>query len=449
MERSKEQRHLSSSQIIIIGFLSAILTGSLLLMLPAATRGNESAGFWDALFTATSSVCVTGLVVHDTALFWSELGQLIILLLIQVGGMGVVTVAASIAMISGRRIGLMQRSTIQEALSAHHVGGIVRIVGFIVRATLAIELLGAALLACVFCPEFGWAKGLWYSLFHSVSAFCNAGFDLMGIRAPYSSLTAYAAQPVVSLTISLLIVVGGIGFMTWHDIRTHGFHLHAYRLQSKIILITTALLIALPTAYLYFFELSKGAWAQCPAGERLLGALFQAITPRTAGFNTVDLTELSDAGQCLMMMLMLVGGSPGSTAGGIKTTTLAVLLFSMAAVFRRRGNVTCFGRRVDEDVVRNAGALLLMYALLFLLAGLIISRVEDLPLLSCLFETASAIGTVGLTLDITPELGLLSRLLLISLMFFGRVGGLTLVFAAVSGKRVYASKLPLEKVTVG
>ena len=310
---------------------------------------------------------------------------------------------------------------------------------------LLIELVGAMLLAIVFVPEFGVGQGVWYSVFHSISAFCNAGFDLMGVRAPYSSLVAYAGNPVVSLTIAGLIVVGGIGFLTWEDIRTNGLHLRAYRLQSKVILCVTFALIVLPAAYFYAFELSDAL----PVGERVLSALFQSITPRTAGFNTIDLTALSEVGQMVLVMLMLIGGSPGSTAGGMKTTTLAVLLFSAAAVFSRREEPRCFGRRIEGDALRNAAAILLLYLSLFLLGGLAISAMEDLPVVDCLFEAASAIGTVGLTLGLTPGLGGPSRAILIALMFFGRVGGLTLIFAALAGKRPCASKLPREKITVG
>ena len=440
---------LSSSQVIILGFMCVILMGSLLLSLPFATQSGKSAGFLDALFTATSSVCVTGLVVHNTATYWSAFGQGVILMLIQIGGMGVVTVAVTVTMISGRKIGLMQRSTMQEAISAHHVGGIVKMTGFILKTTLLIELIGAALLSIVFCRDFGPLRGVWYGLFHAISAFCNAGFDLLGIEESYASLTAYVSQPLVTIVIMLLIIIGGIGFLTWEDVRTHRLHLHAYRMQSKVILASALVLIALPTAYLYFFEFSGGAWAGKSVGERLLAATFQAVTPRTAGFNTVDLTQLSETGQSVLILLMLVGGAPGSTAGGMKTTTAAVLLLSTLALFRRRETIRCFGRRIDERVVRDAVAILLMYLVLFIFGALVISRIEDLPMLTCMFETASAIGTVGLTLGITPGLGVASRLILIALMFIGRVGGLTLIFAAISGAQHYAARLPREKITVG
>ena len=437
------KRKLTSFQIIIIGFSGVIIFGTFLLMLPFSSRSGLATPFFEALFTSTSAVCVTGLIIHDTATYWSVFGQIVILLLIQIGGMGVITVAASFAMISGRKISLMQRSTMQEAISAPKVGGIVRLTGFIVRGTLVMELLCAAVMAPVFCRDFG-KKGLWMALFHSVSAFCNAGFDLLGVRTPFSSLTSYAANPVINFTIMFLIVVGGIGFLTWDDIRANRLHLHKYRMQSKVILCTTAVLLIVPAMYFYFFEFDD-----LTRKERLLSSLFQAVTPRTAGFNTVELTDLSEAGQFITIALMLIGGSPGSTAGGLKTTTIAVLFTTAISTFRRRENANIFGRRIDDDVVKNATTISLMYITLCCTGGLIISVSEGLPMITCLFETASAVGTVGLSLGITPELKLLSRVVLILLMFFGRVGGLTLIFAALSGVQKKVSKLPKEKITVG
>ena len=437
------KRKLSSSQIILFGFAGVILVGTLLLLLPFATNSGEGAAFWDALFTSTSAVCVTGLIVQDTATYWSGFGQAVILLLIQIGGMGVITVAAAITMASGKKISLMQRSTMQDAISAPQVGGIVRFTGFILKGILLFELLGALVLMTVFVPEYG-LKGIWLAVFHSISAFCNAGFDLMGTTSPFSSLTAYAAHPVVNITVMLLIVIGGIGFLTWQDIRQNGLHFMRYRMQSKVILATTGILFVLPTIYFFFFEFSAE-----PMGRRLLLSLFQAVTPRTAGFNTADLTALSETGQTLTIGLMLIGGSPGSTAGGMKTTTVAVLFACVVAIFRRRENGRFFGRRIADDTVKNAVTVFLMYITLFLIGGMIISRVEGLPILTCLFETASAIGTVGLTLGITPGLHLISKLILICLMFLGRVGGLTLIFATLSATKNTLSRLPLEKITVG
>ena len=449
MSEIRVRKHLSTFQIIILGFLGVILIGTVLLMLPFATREFGGASFMDALFTATSATCVTGLVVEDTATYWSGFGQAVILTLIQIGGMGVVTLAVAITIISGKKIGLMQRSTMQESIAAPQVGGIVRLTRFIVTTTLGIELLGAVCMFPVFYKDFGLGKGIWYSIWHSVSAFCNAGFDLMGVREHYSSLVSYADNPLINAVIMLLIITGGIGFLTWNDIRTHKWHLKKYRMQSKIVFVVTAVLLLLPALYFYFIEFSYPQWAWLTGKQRLWGALFQAVTPRTAGFNTLDLTKMSEPGQAIMTILMLIGGSPGSTAGGMKTTTIAVLILSMLSVFGRREHVEVFDRRVASETVKYASAVLIMYLLFCLGGGILISSIEHLPILECIFEAGSAIGTVGLTLGLTPGLSTASHIILTVLMYFGRVGGLTVVFAAVSGTKPNVSKAPKEKITVG
>ena len=438
------KHRLSSFQIIILGFAGVILLGALLLMLPLSTTAGCVTPFHEALFTATSAVCVTGLVVQDTGSYWSVFGQTVILTLIQIGGLGVVTVAALFALLSGRRISLMQRSTMQDAISAPKVGGIVRLTRFILRGTFLIELIGALAMLPVFCRDYGW-RGVWMAVFHSISAFCNAGFDILGTESNrYPSLTGYAGSPVINITIMLLIVIGGIGFLTWDDICENKLHFHRYRMQSKVILVTTGLLIFLPAVFFFFSDFSA-----LPAENRLLASFFQSVTPRTAGFNTVDLPAMSGASLGVMILLMLIGGSPGSTAGGMKTTTLAVLLSNAAATFRQRDSAQFFGRRVDGSAVKTAATILTMYLALFFSGGVFISVYEDLPLSSCLYEAASAVGTVGLTLGITPQLHIPSQMVLIALMYLGRVGGLTLVYAAVSTKKAGSAKLPQESITIG
>ena len=443
-ELIRRKRRLSSFQIITLGFAGVILLGALLLMLPISTTGENVTPFNETLFTATSAVCVTGLVVQDTGCYWSTFGQAVILALIQIGGLGVVTVAASFALLSGRKISLMQRSTMQDAISAPKVGGIVRLTRFILRGTFLIELLGALAVLPVFCRDYGW-RGIWMAVFHSISAFCNAGFDILGTESNrYPSLTGYAGSPVINITIMLLIVIGGIGFLTWDDIFENKWRFHRYRMQSKVILVTTGLLIFLPAVFFFFSDFSA-----LPAENRLLASFFQSVTPRTAGFNTVDLPAMSGASLGVMILLMLIGGSPGSTAGGMKTTTLAVLLSNAAATFRQRDSAQFFGRRVDGSAVKTAATILTMYLALFFGGGVFISVYEDLPLSSCLYEAASAVGTVGLTLGITPQLHIPSQMVLIALMDLGRVGGLTLVYAAVSTKKAGSAKLPQESITIG
>lgn len=443
------KKRIYSSQIIMFGFMGVILLGSILLMFPWSTKQAGGASFLDALFTATSAVCVTGLVTHDTATYWTLFGKIVILCLIQIGGLGVITIAILVARLSGRKISLMQRSTMQEAIAAPQMGGIVRLTNYIIKMVVIIEVLGALALMPGMIARFGVLRGIWYAFFHSVSAFCNAGFDLMGVNKQYSSLTAFSADPGVNLVIMLLIIIGGIGFLTWDDVKRNRWHLRRYRMQSKVILAVTVCLIILPAIYFYFCEFGRVKWADMTFSERILSALFQSVTTRTAGFNSVDLTQLTESGQMIMILLMLIGGSPGSTAGGMKTTTLAVLIATSLAVFKRRPNAHIFGRRIPNDTAHYAATVLFMYLGLFLAGGIFIAYVEGIPMISAMFEAASAIGTVGLSLTGTPSLGTASKLVLIVLMFMGRVGGMTIVYAALSRKHPYVSELPQEKIMVG
>ena len=443
-EKSYKKKHMTSFQLIIMGFAGVILLGTVLLMLPFSSAEKVITPFHEALFTATSAVCVTGLVVKDTGSYWSLAGQTIILALIQIGGLGVVTVAASVSILSGKKISLMQRSTMQDAISAPKVGGIVRLTRFILRGTFLIEAAGTELLLPVFMGDYG-KKGIWMSVFHSISAFCNAGFDILGTDSSmFPSLTGYSGNILINLVIMLLIITGGIGFLTWDDIYTNKLNFKRYRMQSKIILMTTACLILFPTVFFYICDLTN-----LPMEKRLLAAAFQSVTTRTAGFNTINISEMSEASKAVMILLMLIGGSPGSTAGGMKTTTFAVLLLNAIATFRNQENAEAFGRRLEYHVSKNAATITLLYFALFFLGGSVISIYEELPLLDCLFEAASAVGTVGLTLGITPELHVLSQIVLIILMYLGRVGGLTLIYAVFLKRNKGNAKLPMEKITVG
>lgn len=444
MKHTKLRRHMNSAQIIILGFAALILCGALLLMLPIASQSRTVTPFHETLLTATSASCVTGLVVRSTGAHWSLFGQIVILFLIQIGGLGVVTVALCFVRLSGRKISLFQRSAMQDSISAPQVGGIVRMTSLILRGTLFTEGAGMLLLLPSFCRRFG-AKGIWYALFHSISAFCNAGFDLLGTAAdPFPSVTAFRTDPLVCITLALLILIGGIGFLTWEDIATHRHRIGRYRLQSKLILTVCAVLIAFPTLFFFFFEFTDGT-----VGQRLLDAFFQTVTPRTAGFNTVDLAAMQGASRAIMVVLMLIGGASGSTAGGMKMNTVGVLFANVGAIFRRRNEVEAFGRRIDPATVRQAAVIVTMYLTLFIGGGVAISAIEGLPIGSCLYESASAVATVGLTLGITPSLGVASQLILTVQMYLGRVGGLTLIYAALANPDTTPSRLPQEKVSVG
>ena len=443
-EKSSKKKHLTSFQLIILGFAGVILLGTVLLMLPFSSSERVPTPFHEALFTATSAVCVTGLVVKETGSYWSRAGQTIILVLIQMGGLGVVTVAASVSLLSGKKISLMQRSTMQDAISAPKVGGIVRLTRFILKGTFLIEAAGALLLLPVFLSDYG-GKGIWLSVFHSVSAFCNAGFDILGTAVhAFPSLTGYSGNALLNMVIILLIIIGGIGFLTWDDIYTNKLNFKRYRMQSKIILMTTICLILLPAVFFFTCDLKN-----LPMGKRLLAAVFQSVTTRTAGFNTINISEMCAASKAVMILLMLIGGSPGSTAGGMKTTTFMVLILNAIATFRSQENAGAFGRRLEYQVIKNAATIAMLYFTLFFCGGIAISVYEGIPLLDCLFEAASAVGTVGLTLGITPGLHIFSQVVLIILMYLGRVGGMTLIYAVFSGRNKRNARLPLEKITVG
>lgn len=443
-EKSYKKKHMTSFQLIIMGFAGVILLGTVLLMLPFSTLDKVPTPFHEALFTATSAVCVTGLVVKDTGSYWSLTGQTIILVLIQIGGLGVVTVAASVSLLSGKKISLMQRSTMQDAISAPKVGGIVRLTRFILKGTFLIEATGAVLLLPAFLSDYG-VKGIWLAVFHSISAFCNAGFDILGTAThTFSSLMRYSGSILVNVVIMLLIITGGIGFLTWDDIYTNKLNFKRYRMQSKIILMTTACLILLPAVFFFSCDLKKMS-----TGKRLLAAIFQSVTTRTAGFNTINISKMSETSKAVMILLMLIGGSPGSTAGGMKTTTFTVLILNAIATFRSQENAGAFGRRLEYHVIKNAATIAMLYFTLFFCGGIAISVYEGLPLLDCLYEAASAVGTVGLTLGITPGLHIFSQVVLIILMYLGRVGGLTLIYAVFSGRNKGNARLPLEKITVG
>ncbi len=444
MNKISLKKELSSFQIIIIGFFSLIIIGTILLMLPISTRSGQWASFETALFTSTSAVCVTGLVIKDTALYWSTFGQAIILIMIQIGGLGIVSVAVFIAMLSGRKISLLERSVLQDSISAYQIGGIVKSLIKIFRIAFIVEFVGALILMPSFCKIYG-TSGIWMSFFHSISAFCNAGFDIMGDKSgAFSSLTFFAHNIAVILPICLLIIIGGIGFLTWDDFYTNKFHLKKYRLQSKTIIISTIVLISVPAILLFLNEF-KGL----PTSESISLSLFQAITPRTAGFNTANLVSLSGASKMLVIVLMMIGGSPGSTAGGMKTTTIAVLFANLFSIIHHKKNAHMFKRRIEDSVIKLATTLLFLYISLVLISAFVISTIDNLPIGTCLFETASAIGTVGLSLGITPSLSFVSHLILIFLMFFGRVGGLTLLFAAINKKEIEVSQYPVEKINVG
>lgn len=439
----------STLKIIALCYILLIFVGALILTLPVSSKSGISINYLDALFTATSATCVTGLVVFDTFSQFTLLGQLTILVLIQIGGIGFMTVASIFLMLTGKRIGLWSRGALTESINAFQVGGIIRLIRRVIRATIIFELLGTVLLAIRFCPQFGLGTGLYYSVFHSVSAFCNAGFDLFGRFSEYGSLIPYQTDILVNLTIAFLIIIGGLGFVVWDDMLEHKLKFSKYKLHSKIVLISTIILIATGTLMFYFLE-SGFAFINQSGFNKWIMSFFQSVTPRTAGFSTIDISALSDGGVFLTMLLMLIGASPGSTAGGIKTTTFVIIIISVISYLKNDNDVNIFKRRLEKDTLKKAISTFAVY-LLFAVSGIfIILMSQNLSFSKVAFEVLSAIGTVGLSTGVTRELNSLSQIVIMVLMFCGRIGSLT--FASIFAKKNIQktnTRFPEGKVIIG
>lgn len=445
--RKKPRFRLLPARLIALGFFVVILAGAGLLCLPIAYRG-ETPGFLNALFTATSATCVTGLVVRDTFTGWTTFGQVVIILLIQLGGLGFMTVFTLISSALGRRLGLYDRKVLMQSAGNMSLSGIGGLIRRIIPFTFVFEGVGALLLAIRLVPEFGWGRGLFFSVFHSISAFCNAGFDLMGVRSPFSSLTAYVNDPVVTLTVSLLIVLGGLGFLVWRDLAVNRFRWSKLQMHTKLVLTTTGVLLL--GGWLLFLLFERNASLEgMTFGEKLLASFFETVTPRTAGFNTVDLNAMSESGNLLTNLLMLVGGSPGSTAGGIKTTTVAVLALSVVASSKGYTRVNAFHFSIDRDTLRQASSIVFIYLGMAIAAIAALCALDPITLKQAMFEVNSAIATVGLTLGITPTLSAASRVILIILMYAGRLGGLSFVLLFSQRRSEPPIDRPAGKLLIG
>ncbi len=445
----KLKRKFSQTRIIALGFISIIALGTILLMLPVASANGESADFVTALFTAVSSSCVTGLVVADTATNWSLFGHIVIICLIQVGGLGFMTIATLFSMLLKKKMGLRAREIMVESINTEHIGGIANLTKKIIAGTAIFEGTGALLLATRFIPRFGWGKGIWYAVFHSVSAFCNAGFDLMGINEPYSSFVDFSEDWVVILTLSALIVIGGIGFLVWDDISIKKFKVKRYQLHTKIVLTVTAILLVVPAILFFIFE-SDFTNEGLSFGHSLLNSIFDSVTARTAGFNSTDTASLAPASKILTVFLMFIGGSPGSTAGGMKTTTLAVIAMSTFNGITHRQSKGIFGRRLEKDAIHKASSVVFTNMSLAIFGIIAILALQpSLDIGDVIFECASAIGTVGMTTGITRDLATASRLIIAFLMFCGRVGSVSFALALMEKKAAPPVKNPREKITIG
>lgn len=452
----KQKWRLSIWQLLTLGYLGVILLGTLLLMLPFATRAGETTTWLNALFTSTSATCVTGLVIYDTATHWTLFGQLVIIALIQLGGLGFMTVVSMIFRLLGKDMGLYANKALMLSTGGASRSNLKRLFYHIVLGTVLFESLGAILLALRFVPQFGAKKGIYFALWHSVSAFCNAGFDLMGgVFSPtdrFVSFTHYATDPLISLTLCALIIIGGLGFCVWEDIIAKRGRFRRFTLHTKLVLITTASLLILSTLLFLLFERNRFD-SGLSLGSKLLISFFNATTPRTAGFNTTDLSTLSDSGYLLMLVLMFVGGSSASTAGGIKITTLFVILAGILAVFRGKRDIELGKKRLSHTLVSQALAIFVSCLMIVLCATLVLCAVEEqnelATMRAVLFETFSAMGTVGLSLGLTPTLKMTSRIVLILLMYAGRVGILTLALAFGERRESADIKRPLDNILIG
>ncbi len=441
---------MTPTRLLVLGYLTIIIIGTVLLLLPVSTKGEESASFITALFTTVSASCVTGLIVQDTFMYWSLFGQIVLLLLIQTGGIGFMTVVFAFWKLVGKRIGLKGRTVMQESVAAPTLSGMVRLTGTILVGMIIFESVGAFVLCFRFVPDFGWGRGIYFSIFTSVSAFCNAGFDLMGANGvEFASLTAYSGDPIICIVVPLLIIIGGLGFFVWQDMRENRFHVRKYSLHTKLVLVTTAVVIVISWLAVFLAE------GDLPFGERVLSSFFTAISPRTAGFNVLPLSgegSVKTVTIFITIVLMLIGGSSGSTAGGMKTNTLAVLVLSVFSCLTGRRSIECFGRRIDEDNVKTAAQFVTIYFAVIALGVTLISffeiKNESFGMTEILFEAVSAIGTVGLTMGITPGLTVASQVVLAVMMYLGRVGCLTFMMSFRVPSAPSAS-LPMEKVRIG
>ncbi len=446
--RVLDRRRINESQFLAIGFLFLILVGTVLLRLPIASRSHRSIPFIDALFTASSATCVTGLVVYDTYSQFTLFGQTVILLLIQVGGLGFMTVATMFSMFMGRRIGLMERGLMKESIGTLQLGGIVRMLKHVLIGTAVLETVGAVLLSVRFVGQMGWAMGIYYGIFHSVSAFCNAGFDLMGRFGPYSSLTAYQGDALVNTVVMGLILVGGLGFVVWEDLYQKHMRFSRLSLHTKAVLLFTVILV-LGGATLFLILEWDNTLAGLPFGTKLMASLFQSITPRTAGFNTVNINALSGGSKMLTILLMMIGGSPGSTAGGMKTTTMLVLLLTAFSYIRGREDVNFMGRRIDASCTHKAFSLATVYLVTAFVAVVGLAATHSFLMEDVAFEVVSAISTVGLSTGITPFLKPLARIVICLLVYLGRVGSLSVLMAITHPQPGVNVKKPLDKVIIG
>ncbi|AVQ46797.1 TrkH family potassium uptake protein [Clostridium botulinum] len=441
------RRRFTPVQILAIGFAIVIFVGAILLSLPISSQTGQRTPFLDCLFTSTSAVCVTGLIVVDTGTHWTYFGKTVIMLLIEVGGLGFMSFATLLALLVGKKITLKERLVMQEALNTFNIQGLVKMARYILLFTLSIQGGGALLLSTQFIPKYGLAKGLYYSIFHSISAFCNAGFDLFG---DFNSLTGVYDNPIIILVIAFLIIIGGLGFYVWYEI----YHYKGHRklsTHSKLVLSATALLLSVGTVLMFIFESrNPGTMANMTFGNKVLSSFFAAVTPRTAGFNSISTSDMTMAGKFLTIILMFIGGASGSTAGGIKVTTAGVLIMTVVCVVKGKQDTEINKRRISKEIVYRALAITIISLTLVITVTMILSITEvKFPFEYYLYEATSAFGTVGITLGLTTKLSAIGKIVILLTMYAGRVGPLTLAIAFARKLKNSSIKYPEEKILVG
>lgn len=443
----KKNMKMNGMQVLALGFLAIILLGALILSLPISSANGEVTSFIDSLFTSTSAVCVTGLVTVDTGTHWNLFGQIIIMLLIEVGGLGFMSFTTLIAIILGKKITLRDRLALQNSMNTFDIHGIVKMVRYILIFTISVQLVGAALFATQFIPEYGPLRGAFYGIFHSISAFCNAGFDVFGNGV---SMTTHNTNGVVILVASALIIIGGLGFTVWSELYSIK-NIKRLSLHSKVVILITSILVIGGATLMFLFEhKNPNTMASFSLWDKITNSLFAATTPRTAGFNSIPTDGMTTAGQFLTILLMFVGGSPGSTAGGLKTTTMGILLFTVICVIKGREDTEIFMKKISKDIVYKSLTLVFIGLSLIITVTMILSYTEvGASFIELLYETVSAFTTAGLTLGLTPSLSIIGKVLIIIMMYLGRVGPLTVVLALTREKRDNGIKYPEGKILIG
>lgn len=439
--------HLNTAELLVIGFALVILLGAVLLTLPYASQDGQSVGFINALFTSASAVAVTGLVVVDTATHWSMFGHVVIIILIQIGGLGIITMGTLFALILGRRINFRQRVVMQEAMNKITVGGVVRLAKYVLILTFAVEGVGAVILATRFVPIYGWAQGIWFSIFHSISAFCNAGFDLIG---NFQSLTPFVNDPVITLTVAFLIIIGGLGFVVIFELLDKK-NLKKLSLHSKMALSITAFLLILGYVIVMALEWNNPeTMGELSVGGKFLSGFFHSVTPRTAGFNTLPMDKLAMGTIFMTMVFMFIGAGSAGTAGGVKVTTVGVIIATVVSTLKGRKDTESFNRKLPRDLVNKALAIITIAILWVIVVTFVLSVTESASFKEIMFEVISAFGTVGLSLGITTQLSMVGKLVITITMFVGRIGPLTLFMALAQRRQVTRSiSYPDEEIMIG